>query len=99
MRISASLVARICIAQPDAPCSARVEIGQDRRSDMASRFPVLGIAHFTCIDLPPAAFARLAGRVGYGHVGLRLHPAFPGAPSYDVPAGSREARDLAAILD
>lgn len=59
----------------------------------------LGIAHFTCIGLAPVEFARLAARVGYRRIGLRLHPAFPGAPAYSVPEGSLVARDLQAVLD
>lgn len=66
---------------------------------MSHHLPTLGIAHFTCINLPPVELARLAGRTGFARVGLRLHPAFPGAPTYSVPAGSQEARELAAVLD
>ena len=66
---------------------------------MPHALPALGIAHFTCIDLAPTKLARLAGQVGYKRIGLRLHPAFPGAPTYSVRAGSPEARDLLAILD
>jgi sugar phosphate isomerase/epimerase len=59
----------------------------------------LGIAHFTCIGLAPVEFARLAARVGYRRIGLRLHPAFPGAPTYAVPEGSLVSRELQAVLD
>jgi sugar phosphate isomerase/epimerase len=61
--------------------------------------PSLGIAHFTCIDAGPSEFARLAARIGYANVGIRLHPAFPGAPSYELRAGSYVAREFARILD
>ena len=66
---------------------------------MSLTAPALGIAHFTCIGLRPVELARLAGRIGFGRIGLRLHPAFPGAPTYSVPTGSPDARDLAAVLD
>lgn len=66
---------------------------------MSAPVPALGIAHFTCISLAPIELARLAARVGYTRIGLRLHPAFPGSPTYAVPAGSNEARELAAVLD
>lgn len=61
--------------------------------------PPLGIAHFTCIGLAPVELARLAARVGYRRIGLRLHPAFPGAPTYAVPEGSAVGRELRAVLD
>lgn len=40
----------------------------------------LGIAHFTTIDVPPLDFVALAAKVGFSSIGLRLHPAFQGAP-------------------
>lgn len=54
----------------------------------------LGIAHFSCIDQPPLEFVRLAGEVGYAAVGLRLHPAFQGAPFYTLRPGSAEMRSV-----
>lgn len=58
----------------------------------------LGIAHFSCIDVPPVDFVRLAGNIGYSAVGLRLHPAFPGALFYTLRSGSPEMRSLKAAL-
>lgn len=60
--------------------------------------PSLGIAHFSCIDVPPLEFVRLAGETGYVAVGLRLHPAFPGAPFYTLRPGSAGMRSVKAAL-
>lgn len=65
---------------------------------MTSLFPPLGIAHFSCIDVPPVEFVHLAAEVGYAAVGLRLHPAFPGAPFYKLPAGGAQMRAAKAAL-
>ena len=53
--------------------------------------PPLGLAHFTVLEVPPLDLVSLAARIGYASVGLRLHPAFPGAPYYTIPIG--EQRD------
>ena len=58
----------------------------------------LGIAHFSCIDVPPLEFVRLAGEIGYAAVGLRLHPAFQGAPFYTLRPGSAEMRSVKVAL-
>jgi sugar phosphate isomerase/epimerase len=58
----------------------------------------LGIAHFTTIDVEPLAFVEMAARIGYATVGLRLYPAFPGAPFYQIPVGSALMRSLHAQL-
>ena len=58
--------------------------------------PPLGIAHFTTIDVEPLAFVGLAARIGYATVGLRLYPAFPGAPFYQIPVGSALMRSVHA---
>ena len=63
-----------------------------------SKIPPLGIAHFTVIDVPPVELARLAAKIGYGAIGLRLYPAFPGAPFYELPPGSESSRDMQACL-
>jgi sugar phosphate isomerase/epimerase len=60
--------------------------------------PPLGLAHFSCIEMRPADFVRLAGQVGYAFVGLRLHPAFPGAPFYTLTPGSAEIRQTKDAL-
>lgn len=57
---------------------------------MSRSSPPLGLAHFSCIEMRPADFVRLAGQAGYAAVGLRLHPAFPGAPFYTLRPGSAE---------
>lgn len=59
----------------------------------------LGVAHFSAIDVAPAKFVSLAAATGFSSVGLRLHPAFPGAPYYELPVGSDAARDVKARLD
>jgi sugar phosphate isomerase/epimerase len=48
----------------------------------------LGIAHFTTIGLDPLTYLSMATRIGYRRIGLRLYPAFPGAPYYEIPSGS-----------
>lgn len=61
--------------------------------------PPLGLAHFTVLDVPPLELLRLAAAVGYAFVGLRLFPAFPGAPSYRVPPGSAAMREMRRRID
>ncbi|NKK76108.1 sugar phosphate isomerase/epimerase [Rhizobium leguminosarum] len=61
--------------------------------------PTLGVAHFSAIDVEPAKFVSMAAAAGFSSVGLRLHPAFPGAPYYELPAGSDVARDVKARLN
>ncbi|MCF4123782.1 sugar phosphate isomerase/epimerase family protein [Methylobacterium sp. SyP6R] len=58
----------------------------------------LGLAHFTCIGVPPVDLVRLAARTGCASVGLRLHPAFPGAPFYELPPGSDAFRAMRRAL-
>ena len=60
----------------------------------ADRQPVLGMAHFTAIDVPPLELVALAARTGFGRIGLRLHPAFPGAPFYEMPVGGAAMREM-----
>lgn len=59
----------------------------------------LGVAHFSAISQPPAEFAIFAARAGFKTIGLRLYPAFPGAPFYDIREGSVASRDLRLRLD
>lgn len=61
--------------------------------------PPLGVAHFSAIDVEPAKFVSLAAAAGFSSVGLRLYPAFPGAPYYELPARSDAARDVKARLE
>lgn len=65
---------------------------------MSRTSPPLGIAHFSCIEMRPADFVDLAGQVGYASVGLRLHPAFPGAPFYTLAPRSAEMRQTKTAL-
>lgn len=62
-------------------------------TDAVKESPV-GIAHFSAIQLPPQQFVRHAAVAGFNSVGLRLHPAFPGAPYYKLPQGSRDAMEF-----
>ncbi|AZN96109.1 sugar phosphate isomerase/epimerase [Mesorhizobium sp. M9A.F.Ca.ET.002.03.1.2] len=68
---------------------------------MSSAFamPHLGLAHFSAIGVPPVELVGLAAGAGFSAVGLRLYPAFPGAPFYELPAGSAASRDLRNQLD
>ncbi len=59
----------------------------------------IGVAHFSAIELPPAQFVKQAAAAGFNAVGLRLHPAFPGAPFYELPQGSQAASEFLAVLD
>ena len=66
---------------------------------LSERPPPLGLAHFTVIEVPPLELMDLAARVGFARIGLRLHPAFPGAPSYEIPRGSEAMREMKHRLD
>lgn len=63
-----------------------------------SRAASIGVAHFSAIYLAPDEFVRQASAAGFSSVGLRLHPAFPGAPYYELPEGSDAARALQSTL-
>ena len=56
--------------------------------------PPLGLAHFTAIAVPPLELVSLAARTRYAAVGLRLYPAFPGAPFYEIPASSAASHEM-----
>ncbi|WP_184450098.1 sugar phosphate isomerase/epimerase [Rhizobium sp. BK538] len=58
----------------------------------------IGVAHFSAISLTPSDFAKAAAGAGFSRVGLRLNPAFPGAPYYELPVGGRAAEELKAVL-
>jgi sugar phosphate isomerase/epimerase len=57
----------------------------------------LGVAHFSSIALSPTEFAVMAARAGFASIGLRLHPAFPGAPFYELPVGSQSAQEFKTV--
>ncbi|PSH61113.1 sugar phosphate isomerase [Phyllobacterium sophorae] len=59
----------------------------------------LGLAHFSAIQIPPQELVPMAAKAGFLAVGLRLYPAFPGAPFYEVPAGSAASYDLQQRLN
>lgn len=61
---------------------------------LADGNPDLGIAHFTVIEVPPLDLVGLAAEIGYRSIGLRLHPAFAGAPCYEISAGSAAMREM-----
>lgn len=58
----------------------------------------IGVAHFSAISLAPSDFAKAAAGAGFSRIGLRLNPAFPGAPYYELPVGGRAAEELKAVL-
>ena len=58
----------------------------------------IGVAHFSAISLMPSDFAKAAAAAGFSRIGLRLNPAFPGAPYYELPVGGRAAEELKAVL-
>ncbi len=64
----------------------------------ASKATPLGLAHFTTIDVPPLDLVTMAAGIGYAAIGLRLFPAFPGAPYYEIPAGTAAMRAVRARL-
>lgn len=64
-----------------------------------AKSPPLGIAHFTAIEVPPLDLVTVAARSGFASIGLRLHPAFPGAPFYELPAGSSASREMRHRLE
>src|SRR5436305_14963226 len=75
--------------------TTRSKRDQRRNTDVdLSKDPPLGLAHFTVLEVPPLDLVLLAADIGYADIGLRLHPAFPGSPFYEVPAGSAVSREM-----
>lgn len=64
-----------------------------------SRQRPIGLAHFSAIGVEPAEFVTRAAAAGFGAVGFRLFPAFPGAPYYTLRAGGAAAREVRLRLD
>lgn len=62
------------------------------------QFPPLGLAHFTVLEVPPLELVSLAAGIGYTSIGLRLYPAFPGAPFYELPAGTARSQQMRSRL-
>jgi sugar phosphate isomerase/epimerase len=56
--------------------------------------PALALAHLTVLEVPPLALVSLAAKIGYRAIGLRLYPAFPGSPFYELPAGTAAPRQM-----
>ena len=73
--------------------ASKFESGRNLR-DHYQNAPPLGLAHFTVLEVPPLDLVSLAARIGYASMGLRLHPAFPGAPYYTIPVGSSAMREM-----
>jgi sugar phosphate isomerase/epimerase len=63
-----------------------------------NKLPRLGLAHFTVLEVPPLELVSLAASIGYASIGLRLHPAFPGAPFYELPAGTARSQQMRSRL-
>jgi sugar phosphate isomerase/epimerase len=66
---------------------------------LSEHAPPLGLAHLAVLDVAPLELVTLAATTGFAFIGLRLHPAFPGSPSYEIPRGSREMREMQRRLD
>ncbi|BBH46308.1 sugar phosphate isomerase/epimerase family protein [Pseudomonas sp. KU43P] len=58
----------------------------------------LAVAHLTALELAPTALVREAGRVGFGAVGLRLHPVHSGALAYPLVQGSQAMAELKRVM-
>jgi sugar phosphate isomerase/epimerase len=64
----------------------------------AMPIPRFSLSHLSALDSPPAELVSLASRTGYWAVGLRLHPAAPGALCYAMTAGSPALQDVKARM-
>ncbi|MFU0886532.1 sugar phosphate isomerase/epimerase family protein [Kluyvera sichuanensis] len=60
----------------------------------------LSLAALTVLDVSPPEQVRIAALTGYSHVGIRLLPATPDDPDYDMLGDTRTVREtLAALRD
>lgn len=59
---------------------------------------ILSLAALTTLDVPPPEQVRIAAEAGYTHVGLRLLPATPTDPDYDMLGDTAAVRDTLAAL-
>lgn len=60
----------------------------------------LSLAALTVLDVPPPEQVRIAALTGYSHVGIRLLPATPDDPDYDMLGDTPTLREtLAALRD
>ncbi|WP_281074609.1 sugar phosphate isomerase/epimerase family protein [Klebsiella quasivariicola] len=60
----------------------------------------LSLAALTLLDVPPPEQVRIAARTGFTHVGLRLLPATPTDPDYDMLGDTPAVRaTLAALME
>ncbi|WP_368300387.1 sugar phosphate isomerase/epimerase family protein [Kluyvera sichuanensis] len=60
----------------------------------------LSLAALTVLDVSPPEQVRIAALTGYSHVGIRLLPATPDDPNYDMLGDTRTVREtLAALRD
>lgn len=58
----------------------------------------LSLAALTLLDVPPPEQVRIAAQTGFTHVGLRLLPATPSDPDYDMLGDTAAVRDTTAAL-
>ena len=60
----------------------------------------LSLAALTLLDVPPPEQVRIAAKTGFSHVGLRLLPATPSDPDYDMLGDTPTVRaTLAALME
>ncbi|BBU31006.1 xylose isomerase [Burkholderia sp. THE68] len=58
----------------------------------------LAAAHLTALEVAPVPWVRLAARAGFAAVGLRMHPAVPGAIAWPTMPGTAAHRELQDAL-
>ena len=59
---------------------------------------VFSMAYLTACDATPPEAVRIADRLGYAHVGLRLLPNAPGAPQQNLIGQPEALRETVALL-